>query len=227
MRILITPQAECGAGRPGAGGRCSGQGIFPHCPGCRGRAAARHGSGRAGKAGALQPDVGCNQNCGISAETIRALMRNVPSPALQLCPLRRQAWGNPCLTPASPLTTQSSKCPFPTAGPSAELPHLHMLPQFPREGQKGAARICFPIISSGSPAPAPLRASAAALPPQTCLSTSSAGTNLPYVSANRGNCWNQCLIGFRLWQTACRYIFLCQSRRGRRGARELGDAEWK
>lgn len=96
--------------------------------------------------------------------------------------------------------------------------------------RKGAARIGFPIISKRSPyfggrsvsrAPPALTASDLPQPEQR------SGTNLPYVSADRGNCWNQCLIKFLLWQTACRYIFLCQSRRGRRGARELGDAEWK
>lgn len=118
---------------------------------------------------------------------------------------------------------------FGTASPQRQGPRqscrpgsLHMPPQLRVRGRGDRARNYPQRPRSG-----PLRAAAAALPPQTCLSASSAGTNLPYVSANRGNCWNQCLIGFRLWQTACRYIFLCQSRRGRRGARELGDAEWK
>lgn len=51
-------------------------------------------------------------------------------------------------------------------------------------------------------------------------------TNLPHVLAYPGNCWNQRLIRFLLWQTACRYIFLCQSG-GRCWAGELGNTEWK
>lgn len=206
IAILITPRADCGAE-----GRCSGEGMVPHSSGCA----------PAGKAGALQPGVGCSQDGGISTEIIPALRRNIPSRALQLFPLRTQAWGNPCLTPSLARVRNGLS---PAAGPWAELPRLvpgTFPPGSPARGRK--ARVCDDRRRRPRSGPAPC----AALPPQTCLSTSSAGTNLPYVSANRGNCWNQCLIGFRLWQTACRYIFLCQSRRGRRGARELGDAEWK
>lgn len=169
---------------------------------------------QARQAGALQPDAGLQSGLWGSAEIIPALTRNIPPPALGLSAVRRPAWGNPCLTPACPLSSRSSARPLPSGralGRAVPPGSVHIA--------RGRAPSIASQLCAAAAAPAP--------PPRPCLSTSSAPTNLPYVSANRGNCWNQCLIGFRLWQTACRYIFLCQSRRGRRGARELGDAEWK
>lgn len=198
IAILITPRADCGAE-----GRCSGEGMVPHSSG---RARETRGMCRS-------PSARCWLQPGrqISAEIIPALMRSIPSSALQLFSPENTSLGQSMF---NPVACPSWEWPFPTGsalGRVAPPGSLHMPQHLPGERQKGWG----------------LQFSAAALPPQTCLSTSSAGTNLPYVSANRGNCWNQCLIGFRLWQTACRYIFLCQSRRGRRGPRELGDAEWK
>lgn len=191
MHVLITPRADR-----------SGRGLSR---------TAVHQQGR-------QEPFGQVPDCGISAEIIPVLMRNIPSPALSLSlSPEKQAWGNPCLTPR-PLTAPGWERPYPGRAHGG-LPHLVpcTCPQLQGKGREDR------VWDSRHGGPAPARSE----PPQTRRGASSARTNLPYVSANRGNCWNQCLIGFRLWQTACRYIFLCQSRRGRRGARELGDAEWK
>lgn len=203
IAILITPRADCGAE-----GRCSGRGWSRTPPAVPSE--ERSPSARCW----LQPglrDFCRDHPCSNEEHPFTATSAFSPEK-----PSLGQSVFNP-------LAGRSSEWPFPTGRALGRAVPAGSVPMSPMEGQRGSA-----LQLSAATAPLrPRSGPAAALPPQTCLSTSSAGTNLPYVSANRGNCWNQCLIGFRLWQTACRYIFLCQSRRGRRGARELGDAEWK
>lgn len=122
--------------------------------------------------GALQPDVGCSQDCGISAEIIPALMRSIPSPPLQPFPLRSQAWGNPCLTPW-PAEVRNGLSP--PAGPWAELSQPAPCPCPPWKGRED--RLCNYLQRRPRSGPArarprlsrPRPASARAAQEQICL----------------------------------------------------------
>lgn len=61
--------------------------------------------------------------------------------------------------------------------------------------------------------------------PLHCSGISKEGTNLSRVLANGRALWNQCLSRFQQRPTACRYIFCCQSRRGRARA-GWGGGSW-
>lgn len=131
MHVLITPRADR-----------SGRGLSR---------TAVHQQGR-------QEPFGQVPDCGISAEIIPVLMRNIPSPALSLSlSPEKQAWGNPCLTPR-PLTAPGWERPYPGRAHGG-LPHLVpcTCPQLQGKGREDRVW----DSRHGGPAPArsgPLRA---------------------------------------------------------------------